>query len=106
MKKDRPKIVSPILWGWREIAAYMGHCEKTVKNWGKERGLPVFQFPGKRAICAWPQQLELWTISVLAAHKSHPGASSRSPANRRRSHLVERDQRAINTEVESVGNNP
>ena len=33
--------------GWKEIAAYLGRDERTVKRWEKQRGLPVRRIPGK-----------------------------------------------------------
>ena len=31
---------------WKEIAAYLGKAERTVKRWEKERGLPAHRLPG------------------------------------------------------------
>ena len=31
---------------WKEIAAYLGKADRTVKRWEKERGLPAHRLPG------------------------------------------------------------
>ncbi len=49
---------------WKEIAAFFGRDERTVKRWEKERGLPVHRLPGERGgVFAWSQELTQWLNS-------------------------------------------
>ncbi|MGB9029027.1 MAG: tetratricopeptide repeat protein [Acidobacteriaceae bacterium] len=59
---------------WKEIAAFFGRDERTVKRWEKERGLPVHRLPGERGgVFAWSQELTLWLNSTaVAAGESAP----------------------------------
>ena len=42
---------------WKEIAAFFGRDERTVKRWEKERGLPVHRLPGERGgVFAWSKR--------------------------------------------------
>ena len=53
---------------WKEIAAFFGRDERTVKRWEKERGLPVHRLPGERGgVFAWSQELTAWLNSAAAA---------------------------------------
>lgn len=47
---------------WKEIAAFFGRGERTVKRWEVERGLPVHRLPGSRrsAVFAYSQELSEW----------------------------------------------
>jgi tetratricopeptide (TPR) repeat protein len=50
---------------WKEIAAFFGRDERTVKRWEKERGLPVHRLPGERGgVFAWSAELTLWLNSA------------------------------------------
>jgi tetratricopeptide (TPR) repeat protein len=51
--------------GWKEIAAYLGRGERTVKRWEAERDLPVQRVPGGRraAVHAYRNELETWLQS-------------------------------------------
>ena len=54
---------------WKEIAAFFGRDERTVKRWEKERGLPVHRLPGERGgVFAWSQELTQWLNSSSDAH--------------------------------------
>jgi tetratricopeptide (TPR) repeat protein len=58
---------------WKEIAAFFGRDERTVKRWEKERGLPVHRLPGERGgVFAWSLELTAWLNS--ASGKSEPAA--------------------------------
>jgi tetratricopeptide (TPR) repeat protein len=70
-----------MLTGWREIAAYFGRNESTVKRWAAEKNLPVYR-AGEQArrgvlVHAYPSELEAW----LRAHKddSDAGRSEGEP---------------------------
>jgi tetratricopeptide (TPR) repeat protein len=54
---------------WKEIAAFFGRDERTVKRWEKERGLPVHRLPGERGgVFAWSHELTLWLNSTTVAN--------------------------------------
>ena len=57
------------LIGWKEIAAYLGKTDRTVKRWGKHRGLPIHRVPGvtKTSVYAYPDEMDLWLKSASAA---------------------------------------
>lgn len=59
---------------WKEIAAFFGRDERTVKRWEKERGLPVHRLPGERGgVFAWTEELTRWLDS------SRTSVSGRDP---------------------------
>jgi tetratricopeptide (TPR) repeat protein len=47
---------------WKEIAAFFGRAERTVKRWETERGLPVHRMPGggRSAVFAYSNELADW----------------------------------------------
>ncbi len=47
---------------WKEIAAFFGRDERTVKRWEKERGLPVYRVPGsaRGGVFAYSEELAEW----------------------------------------------
>src|ERR1700735_5549755 len=47
---------------WKEIAAFLGRAERTVKRWESERGLPVHRVPGggRSAVFAYANELADW----------------------------------------------
>ena len=59
---------APRLVGWKDIAAYLGKADRTVKRWGRERGLPVHRVPGtaKTSVYAYPAELDQWLESASA----------------------------------------
>lgn len=62
---------------WKEIAAFFGRDERTVKRWEKERGLPVHRLPGERGgVFAWSQELTRWLNSSAAANEADPATPS------------------------------
>src|SRR5450755_3270608 len=49
---------------WKEIAAFFGRDERTVKRWEGQRGLPVHRVPGGRGtVYAFTQELTAWLRS-------------------------------------------
>jgi tetratricopeptide (TPR) repeat protein len=55
---------------WKEIAAFFGRDERTVKRWEKEKGLPVHRLPeniGAR-VFAFTDELTRWMNSPEPAH--------------------------------------
>ena len=53
---------------WKEIAAYLGRSEKTVRRWETERGLPNHRAPGagRTAVYAYTADLDQWLKSGRA----------------------------------------
>ncbi|MGH8397329.1 MAG: tetratricopeptide repeat protein [Gammaproteobacteria bacterium] len=46
---------------WKEIAAYFGKDERTVKRWETDRSMPVHRVPGdKGRVFAYSEELNLW----------------------------------------------
>jgi len=47
---------------WKDIAAFFGRDERTVKRWEKERGLPVHRIPGggRGSVYAFAEELTAW----------------------------------------------
>jgi excisionase family DNA binding protein len=54
---------------WKEIAAYLGRGERTVKRWESDRGLPAYRVPGGGRACvyAYTAELDEW----LGSEKAH-----------------------------------
>jgi tetratricopeptide (TPR) repeat protein len=50
------------LVGWKDIAAYLGKTDRTVKRWGRDRSLPVHRVPGtaKTSVYAYSNELDRW----------------------------------------------
>ena len=65
MPPDSPNAQGPRIDSWKEIAAFFGRDERTVKRWEKDRGLPVRRMPGKgRAnVYAVAAELDAWLSS-------------------------------------------
>lgn len=51
-----------LLKSWKEIAAFFGKDERTVKRWEASRGLPVRRIPGgnRTSVFAYASELEDW----------------------------------------------
>lgn len=50
---------------WKEIAAFFGRDERTVRRWEKERSLPVHRIPGERGgVFAYTDELTGWLNST------------------------------------------
>lgn len=50
------------LTSWKEIAAFVGRDERTVKRWEESRGLPVRRVPGtgRASVFAYGDEIEAW----------------------------------------------
>ena len=57
-----PLLAGKRLDSWKEIAAFLGRAERTVKRWETERGLPVHRVPGdgRSAVFAYSDELADW----------------------------------------------
>jgi tetratricopeptide (TPR) repeat protein len=67
VKSSRTRQDDRRLSGWKEIGAFFGKNERTVKRW-ESRGLPVHRVPGttKAAVFAYTHELEEWLTSGRA----------------------------------------
>ena len=54
---------------WKEIAAYLGKVERTVKRWEADRGLPIHRVPGggRASVYAYTHELDEWLKSTKAS---------------------------------------
>jgi len=43
---------------WKEIAAFLGRAEGTVKRWESERGMPVHRVPGSERAAVFAYEAE------------------------------------------------
>ena len=59
---SNPTVFGRRLDSWKEIAAFLGKGERTVKRWEQERGLPVRRVPGKGkgSVYAFSAELNDW----------------------------------------------
>jgi TolB-like protein/Tfp pilus assembly protein PilF len=62
MSANRDPLVGRRLDSWKEIAAFFGRAERTVKRWETERKLPVHRVPGsgRASVFAYPEELTEW----------------------------------------------
>ncbi len=62
---------------WKEVGAFFGKSERTVKRWESERGLPVRRMPGeaRSVIYAEVSELESWLHSASADIAAKPEAA-------------------------------
>ena len=62
MAVHRDTLAGERLDSWKEIAAFFGRAERTVKRWETERGLPVHRLPGsgKGSVFAYSGELSAW----------------------------------------------
>jgi tetratricopeptide (TPR) repeat protein len=64
---------------WKEIAAFFGRDERTVKRWEKSRRLPVHRLPGEKGgVFAYKLELTTWLDS--AGEKLQSEAEAAEPA--------------------------
>jgi tetratricopeptide (TPR) repeat protein len=57
-----PQFTNHRLDSWKEIAAFFGRDERTVRRWEKERGLPAHRVPGggRGGVFAYTDELREW----------------------------------------------
>jgi phage terminase Nu1 subunit (DNA packaging protein) len=62
MATHRDPLPGRRLDSWKEIAAFFGRAERTVKRWESDRGLPVHRVPGggRSAVFAYSDELAEW----------------------------------------------
>ena len=65
---------------WKEIAAFFGRDERTVKRWEKERALPVHRLPGEHGgVFAYADELDRWLHCSRGAAEAHLSLSQDTP---------------------------
>jgi len=66
---------------WKEVAAFFGRDERTVKRWEKERGLPIHRVPGRGrgSIFAYAAELAAWLRSAQLKEPSESAARNAAP---------------------------
>jgi len=69
------------LLSWKEIAAYLGRSEKTVRRWETERGLPTHRAPGagRTGVYAFAAELDEWLKSRRAQDLDASEAGEKTP---------------------------
>jgi len=62
MAANRDPLPGKRLDSWKEIAAFFGRAERTVKRWETDRGLPVHRVPGsgRSSVFAYSNELAEW----------------------------------------------
>lgn len=71
VEERRKRAPNRRLDSWKEIAAFFGKDERTVKRWEKERGLPVLRLPGARGgVYAFSDDLSRWMEAPKLANSS------------------------------------
>jgi tetratricopeptide (TPR) repeat protein len=74
---------APRLVGWKDIATFLGKAERTVKRWGKDRGLPIHRVPGgsSASVYAYPAELNKW-LAATNPSDLEAGGTGRDPDRR------------------------
>jgi hypothetical protein len=72
---SQPLTPKKRLDSWKEIAAFFGRDERTVKRWEKERGLPVYRVPGsaRGGVFAYAEELAAWLEAPSAVGEAEVG---------------------------------
>lgn len=65
---------------WKEVGAFFGRSERTVKRWESERGLPVHRLPGQSRSHVYAEVSELETWLKGAPDRDEAGAPVSVPA--------------------------
>ncbi len=79
-----PEGVGRRLNSWKEIAAFFGKDERTVKRWESIRGLPIRRVPGgtRTSVFAYVSELEAWLSAPRAPAAPAPADAATPPASR------------------------
>src|SRR5689334_5469858 len=67
---------------WKEIAAYLGRSEKTVRRWEEKEDLPVHRLLHERrgSVYAYTSELDAWRDARRPAPESVPTQNESRPA--------------------------
>jgi tetratricopeptide (TPR) repeat protein len=68
---------------WKEIAAFFGRDERTVKRWESQRGLPVHRVPGgaRGTVYAFTGELTAWLRSAAQQREAEGARAAASAEN-------------------------
>ena len=93
MAANREPLAGKRLDSWKEIAAFFGRAERTVKRWESERGLPVHRVPGggRSAVFAYSEELSAWlkgNNQELEADDSSSGESGPNKGESSRNEML------------------
>lgn len=83
MKAKPPQMAADRRLGsWKEIAAFFGKDERTVKRWESQRGLPIHRVPGgsRTSVYAYALELESWLKSPDNSAADMPPPAAAPPA--------------------------
>ena len=77
MSADSPNAQEQRIDSWKEIAAFFGRDERTVKRWESQRGLPVHRVPGgaRGTVYAFTEELTAWLRSSQQRESQDPPLS-------------------------------
>jgi len=59
-EKSMSKTVSGWLYGWKDIANYIGCDVVTVRKYVSESKFPIHRFPNKNKIFGIPSEIDQW----------------------------------------------
>jgi len=84
MAAHRDPLVGKRLDSWKEIAAFFGRAERTVKRWETERGLPVHRVPGsgRGVVFAYTDELGDWLKGRTLEPEADESASGEGEATK------------------------
>ncbi|MGA2967009.1 MAG: hypothetical protein ABSD64_12415 [Terriglobales bacterium] len=76
------QITNHRLDSWKEIAAFFGRDERTVRRWEKERGLPAHRVPGgeRGGVFAYSDELKEWLKGRASDIESGDSETTRAVA--------------------------
>ena len=79
--RNGERAIEQRLKSWKQIAAFFGTDERTVKRWEEKRGLPVRRLPGatKATVYADVAELERWLKSAGPNHRHWRHCRRRRP---------------------------
>src|SRR4051812_31340211 len=77
---DEPQA-DRLLSSWKEIAAFFGKDERTVKRWEATRGLPVRRVPrgSRSSVFAYRNELEAWLLGPVVATAAIQAGAAPAP---------------------------
>ena len=84
MAANRDPLAGRRLDSWKEIAAFFGRAERTVKRWETDRGLPVQRVPGsgRGSVFAYTDELAEWLKGRGHEIGAEESLSAESPLDR------------------------
>lgn len=82
MGQDSTQPTDRRLDSWKEIAAFFGRDERTVRRWEKESALPVHRVPGgaKGRVFAYANELDVWLSTPQALQSKGLAAEAQNAA--------------------------